>query len=87
MDLNSFDHLEFIVPIFGWFHAQITMEHSLYSQFYGTHTGHGLVHAFELLKCKGLHLPSVQGMYHQNIEEALNHIAAAHFCNLWCTVA
>ncbi|KAH9953950.1 hypothetical protein BC827DRAFT_1158993 [Russula dissimulans] len=69
------------------FHAQIVMEHSLHSQFYGTHAGHGLVHAFKLLKRKGLHSPSVQGMYHQNIKEALNHIAAAHFRDLWCTVA
>ncbi len=87
MDLNSFDRLEFIIPIFGWFHAQIAMEHSLHSQYYGTHAGHGLVHTFELLKCKGLHSPSVQGMYHQNIKEALNHIATARFQDLWCTIA
>ncbi|KAH9961769.1 hypothetical protein BC827DRAFT_1091881, partial [Russula dissimulans] len=46
MDLNSFDHLKFIIPVFGWFHAQIAMEHSLHSQYYGTHAGCGLVHAF-----------------------------------------
>ena len=87
MDLNAFDRFEFIIPVFRWFHAQIAMEHSLHSQYYGTRTGHGFVHAFELLNRKGLHSPSVQGMYHQNIKEALYHIATACFCDLWCTVA
>ena len=49
MDLNSWDHLEFLKPVFGWFHAQMAVEHSLHSQFWGTRAGHGLVHAFELL--------------------------------------
>jgi hypothetical protein len=83
MDLNSFDCLEFVIPIFGWFHAQIAMKHS---QYYGTRAGRGLVHAFDLLKCKGLHSPSIQGMYHQNIKEALNHITTARFRDLWCIV-
>jgi hypothetical protein len=87
MDLNAFDHLKFIVPVFGWFCAQIAMEHSLHSQYYGTRAGHGLVHVFDLLKHKGLHAPLVQGMYHQNIKEALNHIATAQFHDIWCTVA
>ncbi|KAH9952457.1 hypothetical protein BC827DRAFT_1293535 [Russula dissimulans] len=86
MDLNSFDRLEFIVPVFGWFHAQIAMEHSLHSLYYGTCAGHGLVHMFNLLKRKGLHAPLVQGVYHQNIKEALYHIATAQFCDLWCMV-
>jgi hypothetical protein len=87
MDLNSYDRLEFLKPIFGWFHAQIAMEHSLHLHYYGTHAGHGLVYAFELLKQKGLHSPSIQGVFHQNIQEALTHVAAAHFCDVWCTVA
>jgi len=87
MDLNSFNCLKFIVPVFGWFHAQIAMEYSLHLQYYGTRKGHGLVHTFDLLKHKGLHSPLVQEMYHQNIKEALNHIATACFHDLWCTVA
>jgi hypothetical protein len=39
MDNSSWDHLEFLKPVFGWFHAQIAMEHSLHSQYYGTCTG------------------------------------------------
>lgn len=73
MDLNSDDRLEFLKVVFGWFHAQVAMEHSLHSQFWGTRLGHGLVHAFELLNQKGLHSPSVQGTFHQNIKEGLTH--------------
>jgi hypothetical protein len=85
-DLNLQDCLEFLQPVFGWFHAQITMEHSLHSQYYGTRAGHGLKHAFELLSRKGLQSTSVQGIFHQNIKEGLTHIAAACFCDVWCTV-
>ena len=86
MDLNSHDRLEFLKPIFGWFHAQIAIEHSLHSQYWGTRAGNGLVHSFELLNRKGLSSPSIQGVFHQNIKEGLTHVAAAHFRDVWCTV-
>jgi hypothetical protein len=86
MDLNAHDRLDFIKPIFGWFHAQIALEHSLHSQYLGTHAGHGLSHAFELLARKGLQSTSVQGPFHQHIREALIHVATARFRDLWCTV-
>ncbi|KAI0283764.1 hypothetical protein BC826DRAFT_1127316 [Russula brevipes] len=85
-DHNSFVRLDFLVPIFGWFHVQMAMEHSLHSQYYGTQLGFGLVHAFDLLKCKGLHSPSVQGNFHNHLREALIHVMEAHFRNLWCVV-
>lgn len=31
MDLNAHNCLEFLNPIFGWFHAQMAIEHSLHS--------------------------------------------------------
>lgn len=86
MDLNAHDRLEFLKPIFGWFHAQMAIEHSLHSQYWGTRAGHGLVHAFELLNRKGLTSPSIQGIFHQNIKEGLTHVAAARFRDVWCTV-
>jgi hypothetical protein len=86
MDLNSRDRLEFLKPVFGWFHAQMAVEHSLHSQYWGTRAGHGLVHAFELLNRKGLTSPSIQGAFHQNIREGLTHVAVARFRDIWCTV-
>jgi hypothetical protein len=86
VDLNSHDRLEFLKPIFGWFHAQMAIEHSLHTQYWGTRAGHGLVHAFELLNRKGLTSPSIQGVFHQNIKEGLTHVAAARFRDVWCTV-
>ena len=35
-DHNSFDHLDFLVSVFGWFHAQMAVKHSIHSQYYGT---------------------------------------------------
>lgn len=86
MDLNSHDRLEFLKPVFGWFHAQMAIEHSIHSQYWGTRAGHGLVHAFELLNRKGLTSPSIQGIFHQNIKDGLAHVAAARFRDVWCTV-
>jgi hypothetical protein len=86
MDLNSHDRLEFLKPVFGWFHAQLAIEHSLHSQYWGTRAGHGLVHAFELLNRKGLSAPSIQGVFHQNIKDGLTHVAAARFRDVWCTI-
>ena len=86
MDLNSHNQLKFLKPIFGWFHAQIAVEHSLHLQYWGTRAGNGLVHLFELRNRKGLSSPSIQGVFHQNIKEGLTDVAAACFRNIWCTV-
>jgi hypothetical protein len=83
---NAFDRLDFLVPIFGWFHAQMAVEHSIHTQYYGTQLGFGLVHAFDLLKRKGLHSPSVQGNFHNQLREALLHITEARFRDIWCVV-
>ena len=79
MDLNLFDRLSFMKTVFGWFHTQIALESSLHSQYYGSHGSFGLQHAFDLLKRKGLHAPSVQGDFHYHFQDGLNHIAEAHF--------
>lgn len=85
-DLNSYDRLAFLKEVPGWFHAQIALEHSLHSQYYGTQPGFGFVHAFNLLKRKGLHAPSVQGTFHHHLKEALLHIAEARFRDIWLVV-
>ncbi|KAF8240041.1 hypothetical protein L208DRAFT_1374469 [Tricholoma matsutake] len=71
---------------FGWFHVQIAFEHSLHSQYYGTQLGFGLVHAFDLLKHKGLHSPTVEGTFHHHLKEGLLHISEARFHDLWTIV-
>ena len=58
-DHNSFNYLDFLVPIFGWFHTQMAVEHSIHSQYYGTQQGFRLVYAFDLLRWKGLSSPSI----------------------------
>jgi hypothetical protein len=86
-DLNSYERMEHIRETIGWFHAQIALEHSLHTQYYGTRAGLGLVHAFDLLNRKGLNSPTVQGVFHHNLKEGLLHISTARFRDLWCVVA
>ncbi|KAI9451130.1 hypothetical protein F5148DRAFT_1277752 [Russula earlei] len=85
-NLNSFECLVFLKEVFGWFHAQIAFEHSLHSQYYGTQLGFGLIHMFDLLKCKGLHSPMVEGTFHHHLKEGLLHISEAHFHDFWSMV-
>jgi len=85
-DHNSFDRLDFLVPVFGWFHAQMAIEHSIHAQYYGTQQGFGLIHAFDLLKRKGLNSPSIQGNFHNHFREALLHVTEARFRDIWCVV-
>jgi hypothetical protein len=85
-DDNTFDRLSFLKEIFGWFHTVIALEHSLHDQYYGTRNGFGLVHDFDLLNRKGLNTHSVQGTFHHHLNEALRHIAAARFRDLWLVV-
>ena len=86
-DLNSFKCLIFLKEVFGWFHTQIAFEHSLHSQYYGTQLGFRLVHAFDLLKHKGLHSPMVEGTFYHHLKEGLLHISEAHFHDLWSVIS
>lgn len=85
-DLNSYERLEFLYKQCGFFHAQMSQETSLHSQYYGTRASLGLVHAFDLLNRKGLSSPSVKGTFHHDIKEGLYHVAEARFRDLWCVV-
>ncbi|CDO73891.1 hypothetical protein BN946_scf185016.g48 [Trametes cinnabarina] len=85
-DYNSFERLDWLIPNFGWFHLMFAFEQSLHSQYYGTRTGLGLVHAIDILGRHGLQTTSTQGTFHHTFEEALDHILEAHIRALWCSV-
>ena len=41
-DLNSFERLAFLIPIFGWFHVLIAYGNSLHHQYFSTRASFGL---------------------------------------------
>ena len=86
-DLNSYERGEFLQKQCGFLHAQMSQENSFHTQYYGTQAGLGLVHAFDLLKRRGLSSPSVKGTFHHDIKEGLYHIAEARFRDLWCIIS
>lgn len=86
-ELTWWERMEEIIEHFGWLHAVMASEHSVHHQFWLTSEGLGLKHAFDLLQRKGLNAPSTQGNFHQKIQEALAHVAEAHFRDLWHVVA
>ncbi|KAH7910892.1 hypothetical protein BJ138DRAFT_1187476 [Hygrophoropsis aurantiaca] len=85
-DHNSYDRLDWMVPLFGWFHLQMAFANSLHKQYLGTNAGRGLMHAFSLLERKGLHTVQTRGPFHQNLHEAICHVAEAHFRACWRVV-
>ncbi|KAG6847808.1 hypothetical protein H0H93_005889 [Arthromyces matolae] len=86
-DKNSYERLDFLVLVFGWFHLEMAFARLLHKQYLGTTRGQGLRYAFELLGRKGLLKPLTQGVFHHDLEEALFHIAEAHIQEDWLTIS
>ncbi|EGO26773.1 hypothetical protein SERLADRAFT_407431 [Serpula lacrymans var. lacrymans S7.9] len=85
-DHNSFDRLDWLVPIFGWFHLQMAFANSRHKQYLGTTAGRGLMHTFTLLERKGLGFVQTRGPFHQNLHDAITQVAETHFCACWTVV-
>ena len=86
-DWNTFERMEWMVPMFGWFHLQMAFANSLHTQYYGSKATLGFSHVFDLLQRKGLHSTSTQGTFHHTFEEALFVVGAARFRDVWRQVA
>ncbi|KDQ25342.1 hypothetical protein PLEOSDRAFT_1045216 [Pleurotus ostreatus PC15] len=67
-DMNSYDRLDWIIPVFGWFHLQMAYASSLHKQYLGTARGQGLRQAFHLLNRKGLQSASIKGPFHHHLQ-------------------
>lgn len=85
-DWNSFERMEWMIPMFGWFHLQMAFANSLHAQYYGSKATLGFSHAFDILQRKGLHTTSTQGTFHHIFEEALFIVGVARFRDLWRVV-
>ena len=81
-DANSFDRLDWMVPVFGWLHLMMAYTSTLHKQYLGTSKGHGLSQAFNITN-KGLEVTSIKGPFHHDLTEALYHVAQAHICEDW----
>jgi len=86
-DWNAFERMEWMIPMFGWFHLQMAFANSLHTQYYGSKAALGFSHAFDILQRKGLHSTSIQGTFHHTFEEALFVVGVARFRDLWKEVA
>ncbi|KAF6765872.1 hypothetical protein DFP72DRAFT_1057077 [Ephemerocybe angulata] len=86
-DDTSYNHLDFAVIVFGWFHLQMAYAVSLHKQYLGTERGCGLQHVFNILNQKGLEKVLTKGPFHHTLNEALHHVAAAHIHKDWLEVA
>ncbi|KIL54589.1 hypothetical protein M378DRAFT_18744 [Amanita muscaria Koide BX008] len=86
-DHNSFDRLDYMLPVFGWFHLVMTFANSLHKQYLMSSATIGsLRQAFDVLNRKGLVLQSTKGPFWHNLDEAIHHIAEAHFRTCWLVV-
>ncbi|OJT15551.1 hypothetical protein TRAPUB_6526 [Trametes pubescens] len=85
-DPNSFARMEWIEPVFGWFHALMAFANSIHAQYLGTSAGIGLRKAFETLGRKGLMKAETKGVFWHHLDEALWHVGEANFLSLWAMV-
>ncbi|KAA1473667.1 hypothetical protein DENSPDRAFT_780361, partial [Dentipellis sp. KUC8613] len=85
-DINGLERLDWLITVNGFFHLEIAFANSLHKQYVGTSGGIGLHRAFDLLNRKGLLLTQVKGPFWHHLDEALTHIAEAHFWALWMIV-
>ncbi|KAF7291218.1 hypothetical protein MIND_01265300 [Mycena indigotica] len=87
-DHNSYDRLDYMVPIFGWFHLLMALANSLHKQFLcNSATTGSLRHAFDLLRRKNLITASTKGPFWHHLDEALHHIGEAHIRACWLEAA
>ncbi|KAK6971606.1 hypothetical protein R3P38DRAFT_3336690 [Favolaschia claudopus] len=81
---NSFDRMDYMIPVFGWFHLVMAFANSIHKQYLGTSAVIGsLRQAFDVLKRKGLITQSTKGPFWHNLDEALHHISEAHLRACW----
>ncbi|KAF8627584.1 hypothetical protein AX17_006157 [Amanita inopinata Kibby_2008] len=87
-DHNPFDRMDYMVPVFGWFHLVMTFASSLHKQYLCTSANIGsLRHAFDVLQRKGLLTQSTKGPFWHHLDEAIHHIAEAHLWACWLKVS
>ena len=86
-DHNSFDRMDYMLPVFGWFHLIMTFANSLHKQYLMNSAVIGsLRQAFDVLNRKGLIIQSTKGPFWHDLDEAIYHIAEAHFRSCWLLV-
>ncbi|KAI0038742.1 hypothetical protein FA95DRAFT_1613142 [Auriscalpium vulgare] len=85
-DMNGFERLDWVVPVFGWFHLVMVFANSIHKQYLGTSAGIGLQKAFDLLERKGLRSTLTKGPFWHNLDEALHHMAEGIFRACWLEI-
>ncbi|KAK7007149.1 hypothetical protein R3P38DRAFT_2793024 [Favolaschia claudopus] len=86
-DHNSFDRMDYMIPVFGWFHLVMAFANSIHKQYLGNSAAIGsLRQAFDVLKRKGLITQSTKGPFWHNLDEALHHISEAHLRACWLDI-
>ncbi|KAF8838046.1 hypothetical protein BDN67DRAFT_991470 [Paxillus ammoniavirescens] len=87
-DFNSFDRMDYMIPVFGWFHLVMAFANLLHKQYLGIAAIiRSLQQAFDVLQRKGLHKVETKGPFWHHLHKALHHIGEAHICATWLAVA
>ncbi|KAL1681647.1 hypothetical protein EV122DRAFT_205192 [Schizophyllum commune] len=82
-EYNSYDRLDWLLPIFGWLHLMMAYANSLHKQFLGTTKGYGLARVFVVLNRPGLGRVQTKGIFYHNLYEAIYHVTEAHLRVDW----
>jgi hypothetical protein len=73
-DYNSYDRMDWMIPVFGWFHPVMALANSLHKQYPSTSANiGGLRQAFDMLNRKGLISQATKGPFWHKLDEAKDH--------------
>ncbi|KAF8834279.1 hypothetical protein BDN67DRAFT_992698 [Paxillus ammoniavirescens] len=83
-DFNSFDRMDYMIPVFGWFHLVMAFANSLHKQYLGNAAiTRSLQQAFDVLQRKGLQKSETKGPFWHHLHKALYHVGEAHIRATW----
>ena len=84
-DGNAFDRLSWMIPGFGWFHAQLNLGYSVLANHRGTHSSFGLSRDIAQIGIKGLASDEDKPNFH-TVDALLLTECVARFRALWLWV-
>ncbi|KAL1670909.1 hypothetical protein EV122DRAFT_227347 [Schizophyllum commune] len=85
-DFNSFDWLDWMLPVFGFLHLLMAFSNGLHTQYLGSGSGRGISQAIDVPGRKGLSHAQTKGPFFCNLDELLEHMLTAHLRLDWLNI-
>ncbi|THH29665.1 hypothetical protein EUX98_g4512 [Antrodiella citrinella] len=87
-EMNSTDRADYMIPVWGWLHFEMTEARSIHKQYLGAENGIvSLRRAFVALDRKNLINGGTQGNFHEIFVRTLHLLLEAHILSCWSIIS